>query len=268
MKRMFFALLLASSVTACTNPSTPAGHEGYVYEQPRMFGSGGFQGQLTGPSNYGFSFFRHQIINIDMRPTTYREQFKILAKDDLNVTVGVHAVLSLEKNSVKKVVEKYGGQDSYVRFVQKSFRTFVRSAIQPYTSKEIKQQRDLIAKSIETKLTTYLKDSPFKVHGIVVGNIDYPPVVAEAVEKKLAAEQLLAEKETQKAIAIKDAEIRIEEAKGIAAAQKIINETLTANYLQHEAINAQLKMASSPNHTTVYIPSGTNGIPLVGAIKP
>jgi hypothetical protein len=42
---------------------------------------------------------------------------------------------------------------------------------------------------------------------------------------------------------------------------------LTANYLQHEAIQAQLAMSKSPNHTTVYIPSGTNGIPLVKTIK-
>jgi hypothetical protein len=83
----------------------------------------------------------------------------------------------------------------------------------------------------------------------------------------LAAQQLLSEKKTQKEIAKSDAEIRVEEAKGIAAAQKIINETLTANYLQHEAINAQLKMAESPNHTTVYIPVGTNGIPLIKGAK-
>jgi len=232
MKKIIFALLTLTTISACSNPSTPAGNEGYIYEKPRLFGSGGYQGQMTGPSNYGFSFFRNEVINIDMRPTTNKELFKILAKDDLNVTVGVHAVLSLEKGSVKKVVEEYGGKDSYKRFVQKSFRTFVRSAIQPYTSKEIKQQRDLIGTIIETKLKNYLKSSPFKVHSVVVGNIDYPPVVGnidyppivvEAVEKKLAAEQLLVEKETQKAIAIKDAEIRVEEAKGIAAAQKIIN---------------------------------------------
>ncbi len=83
------------------------------------------------------------------------------------------------------------------------------------------------------------------------------------MEKKLAAQQLLEEKETQKEIMKKDAEIRIEEARGIAEAQKIINATLTPNYLQHEAIQAQLKMAESPNHTTVYIPVGTNGIPLI-----
>ena len=77
------------------------------------------------------------------------------------------------------------------------------------------------------------------------------------------AQQLLDEKKVQKEIAKRDAEIRIEEAKGIAESQKIINETLTPNYLQHEAIQAQREMANSPNHTTVYIPVGSNGMPIV-----
>lgn len=59
------------------------------------------------------------------------------------------------------------------------------------------------------------------------------------------------------------ADIRVVEAQGIARSQEIINATLTDKYLQHEAIQAQEKMAGSPNHTTIYIPSGQNGIPIV-----
>ena len=69
--------------------------------------------------------------------------------------------------------------------------------------------------------------------------------------------QQLVEVEQQKA------DIKITEAYGIARAQEIINATLTDRYLQHEAIQAQERMADSPNHTTIYIPSGQNGIPLV-----
>ncbi len=112
-------------------------------------------------------------------------------------------------------------------------------------------------------MENHLQGSPFKLVSLVVGNIDYPDVVAKAVENKLAAQQVLEEKKVQKDIAIRDAEIRIEEAKGIAEAQRIINATLTSNYLQHEAIQAQRTMANSPNHTTVYIPVGSNGIPIV-----
>jgi hypothetical protein len=59
------------------------------------------------------------------------------------------------------------------------------------------------------------------------------------------------------------AEIRVAEANGISRSQEIINATLTDKYLQHEAIVSQRDMANSPNHTTIYIPSGQNGIPLV-----
>lgn len=62
------------------------------------------------------------------------------------------------------------------------------------------------------------------------------------------------------------AEIRVQEAKGISESQQIINQTLTDKYLQHEAIQAQEHMADSPNHTTVYIPTGSNGIPMVKTV--
>jgi regulator of protease activity HflC (stomatin/prohibitin superfamily) len=139
----------------------------------------------------------------------------------------------------------------------------VRQSVQEYSSRELKAERDGIAATIEASLSSYLQSAPFEVVRLAVGNIDYPPIVSQAVEKKLAAKQLLEEKETQREIAQRDAEIRIEEAKGIAEAQKIINTTLTPNYLQHEAIQAQRSMASAPNHTTVYIPVGPNGLPLV-----
>lgn len=80
-------------------------------------------------------------------------------------------------------------------------------------------------------------------------------------EIKIKQTQQLVDVEKQKA------EIKVAEANGIAEAQKIINATLTDKYLQHEAISAQEKMASSPNHTTIYIPSGQNGIPLVKTLE-
>ncbi|QYJ95867.1 SPFH domain-containing protein [Shewanella spartinae] len=260
-------LPLAGGLSGCTNPNTPAGEEGYVFEKPRIFGAGGYRGTLIGPSNYGVSLWRNEVINIDMRPNTYTENFKILAKDDLNISFNFHAVIAIKSGTVKEVVEKYGAENWYVRFVRETFRTYVRDEVQRYDSVALKENRSEIAQAVSVKLKDYLKTSPFQLNNVIVGNINYPDIVAIAVEKKLAAQQLLSEKETQKEIAQKDAEIRIEEAKGIAQAQKIINETLTPNYLQHEAINAQLKMADSPNHTTVYIPVGTNGIPLIKGAK-
>jgi regulator of protease activity HflC (stomatin/prohibitin superfamily) len=258
-----FIVATALLSTACTNPETPAGHEGYVFEEPRVFGEGGFRGSIVGPGNYGPSLYRNRVINIDTRPSTHSEAFKILVRDDLNMGLRIHAVLGVKPDSAAQVVEKFGGSDWYLRFVKEPLRTIVRQSAQVYSSQELKAEREALGTTIHAQLSNYLEDTPFRIVRLAVGNIDYPDVVAKAVEKKLASRQLLQEKETQKEIASRNAEIRIEEAKGIAAAQKIINATLTANYLQHEAIEAQRSMADAPNHTTVYIPVGTNGLPLV-----
>ena len=250
-----------------TNPYTPAGNEGYVIESPRMFGNGGYKGNLKGPANYGISMWRNQVKNVDFRPKTYSEPFKILAKDELNMFFHFQSIIKVKLGSIKTVVEDFAGNSFYPRYIKEPLRAMVRKNVQPLLSREIKAKRKEIASAVTKELREYLKDTPFVLVSCVVGNIDYPAVVTQAVEKKLAAKQLLDEKTTQKEIAKKDAEIKIEEAKGIAEAQKIINTTLTANYLQHEAINAQLKMAASPNHTTVYIPSGANGIPLTGILN-
>ena len=67
-------LVAATLVSSgCTNPHTPAGHEGYVFEDPRVFGEGGFRGAVDGPGNYGFSAWRNRIVNVDTRPAADSE---------------------------------------------------------------------------------------------------------------------------------------------------------------------------------------------------
>lgn len=62
------------------------------------------------------------------------------------------------------------------------------------------------------------------------------------------------------------AEIQVAQAKGIAESQDIIKSTLTPAYLQYEAIEAQKSEVNSQNHTLIYIPSGSNGVPLVSTV--
>jgi hypothetical protein len=80
-------------------------------------------------------------------------------------------------------------------------------------------------------------------------------------EIRIRQQEQLIQVEKQKA------QIRVEEAKGIRDSQELINATLTDQYLQHEAIQAQKDMANSPNHTQIYIPVGNNGIPLVKTVE-
>lgn len=65
-------------------------------------------------------------------------------------------------------------------------------------------------------------------------------------------------------VAHQNALIEVARAKGIKRAQQIINRTLTPLYVQHEAIQAELRLAGSQHaNTVIYIPVGANGVPLV-----
>lgn len=69
-------------------------------------------------------------------------------------------------------------------------------------------------------------------------------------------------------VAEQQKQITIVQAQGIASSQKIINDTLTNQYLQYLAISAQKDEINSPNHTVIYVPSGDNGIPMVQTVNP
>lgn len=265
----FLGMLTLMFLVGCgfSNPHTPQGHEGYVKENPRIFGQGGFEKVLVGPSNNGFSFFRYEVENVDMRTKTYNEGFKILMQDKLNMGISVQLVASLKKGSIKTVIEDFGGNELYKRSIQKVFRSTVRDAVRKYTSGELKENRETIRLSVSSAMEGYLKDKPVILERIVVGNIDFPDSVTAKIEERLAKAEEEKVMDIKNRIAEKQALIRITEAKGIAAAQKIIDKSLTNNYLQFEAIQAQKKMADSPNHTTIYIPVGNNGIPIMRISK-
>ena len=84
--------------------------------------------------------------------------------------------------------------------------------------------------------------------------------------EKLATTQKLEQKKTEIEIERRDAERRFVQAEGIAKSMDVINQKLTGQYLQHEAIEAQKMMVGSPNHTTIYIPVGPMGVPLVSVL--
>ena len=66
---------------------------------------------------------------------------------------------------------------------------------------------------------------------------------------------------TLEVVAVKDAEIAIEAARGQAEAQRLISSTLTERFLQYQSIMAQRELSSARSSTVVYIPLGVSGVP-------
>ncbi len=257
-----------NSVAWLTNPYTPPGHEGYMMHKPLIFGSANYEGSQQGPAARGISW-RVYVANIDMRPQTHSEDFKILAKDNLEIHFAVHARIKPHDGSVKDIIEKFS-DEWYTRIVQEPFRTYVRDSVKDYTSWQANENREKMAAYIAHELNVLLKGGTFDVQQVVVGNIQYPDLVKQQIEQKLAKQQELERKDTEIEIAKKEALKRIAEADGTRKVQDMINATLTPSYLQYKAIEAYKELLDSqnPNKTIVLVPMSPNGMGLPLVLSP
>lgn len=260
---------IGSMFVGCANRETPEGHEGYVYEEPIVFGQKHFVTTQTGPTSTGFQW-RNYVVNVDMRPQTYSAVYKILTADNLNISFESNARISLRPGSVQDVVERFGSTEWYKKNVEKQYMAEVRRRVREHNAYDVKGNAVAIADAVLTALRLQYKTSPIVFETMDIGNIDYPASVNRQIEAKLAAQQELERQEIQKLIAEREAEIEVIEARGIAGAQEIINKTLTREYLQWKAIEAYKELAQSNNSTFIIVPTSTNGtgMPLIINTRP
>ena len=263
-----------------SNPVTPAGYVGYL-TRGAIFGHERFVGVQTGPTSSGRGWLL-RVINVSVTPYTYDEDFSgsetVLSSDSLKIAFRVHLVWRVRPDRVKQFVESFSTlhpndsadrvvEVAYHNFLREPLRTYARDEVQKYKGLEIKDNIARIGDTLTARVLKLTDDTPFEVRSIVVGNIQYPSEVVDAVSRKLAATQELERKNTEIEIAKREKEKRIIEAEGIAQATQIISQRLTGAYLQYEAIKAQQATVNSPNHTTIYIPVGPMGVPIVGNLN-
>lgn len=260
-----------------SNPKTDAGYVGYL-TRGAVFGQTTFVGLQDGPTSPGRGWLL-RVHNASITPYSIPEKFvgdaAVLSKDNMQVAFNVHVVWKIKKEMAREFFEKYATLNdhkgdtplltgAYNDFLKENVRNFSRSEVQKYNGLDIKDKIDQISHDIQARVEKYAAGTPFHIMSVVVGNIQYPATVAEAVALKMKTTQDLERFNTEIEIEKKKKEKRIVEAEGIAKAMEIIQAKLTNQYLQHEAIEAQKMMVGSPNHTTVYIPVGPMGVPIVG----
>lgn len=262
------------------NPTTPPGYVGYV-TRGALVGQARFYGLQAGPTSTGLGWLL-DVINVSVTPYTYDEDFtgdnSVMSADSLKIAFRVHLVWRVIPDRVKDFIERYSTlrpgdspdrivEVAYANFVREPLRTYARDEVQKYKGLDIKDNITPIGETITKRVRELTENTPFEVRSVVVGNIQYPPEVADSVSRKLAAVQDLERKATEIQITEREKEKRVIEAEGIAKATEIISQRLTSAYLQYEAIKAQQEMIQSNNHTTVYIPVGPMGVPIVGNLN-
>ena len=283
---VFMAVAFASVVwlLGSHNPYTPAGYVGYL-TKGAIFGQSRFHGVQHGPTSPGRSWLL-DVTNVSVTPYTYTEEFSgehsVLSRDNLKISFAVHTVWRVDDTRIPLFMERFSTtvtngdaekspdaivKVAYGHFVREPLRTFARDEVQRRNGLSVKDDLIAIGDGVQRRIQAYARTSPFVISSVVVGNVQYPSEVADAVARKLAATQELERKDTEIAIERKERTKREVQAAGIASAMQIIRGQLSALYIQHEAIEAQKLMVNSPNHTTVYIPVGADGRAADGHVR-
>jgi regulator of protease activity HflC (stomatin/prohibitin superfamily) len=268
-------------LTGSRNPVTPAGYVGYL-TKGAVIGKTRFYGVQRGPVSPGRTWLL-DVTNVSITPYTYTEAFTgddaVLSRDNLKIAFGVHTVWRIDDTQIPMFMERFSTTVSslatetdpdalvkvaYAHFVKEPLRTFARDEVQRRNGLDVKEALIPIGDAVLARIRQYSAGSPFIISSVVVGNVQYPAEIADAVSRKLAATQELQRKDTEIEIERKERVKREVQAQGIANSMQIIRGQLSSMYIQHEAIEAQKLMVNSPNHTVVYIPVGPMGVPLTG----
>ncbi|MCK4891939.1 MAG: prohibitin family protein [Candidatus Pacebacteria bacterium] len=186
-----------------------------------------------------------------------------LTSEGLTVKLDITVFYHLVEDSSSDVFKELG-----INYQEKIIRPEIRSAIREvvagYDSKSIySDKRDEIINTIRQKMTDNIEPRGIAIEQVLLRNVILPAKLDASIQEKLQAQQesqrydFILEKEK------KEAERKRIEAEGQRDAQKTINESLTAEYLNYMYIR-ELK----DREGTIYVPTNPdNGMPMFKGIQ-
>jgi len=180
-----------------------------------------------------------------------------LTKEGLSVGLDLTALYHLNEENASDVYKELG-----IKYDEKIIRPVIRTAIRDvvagYDAKEMySNKREEAALKIKEQVQRELDDRGIVLEDMLLRDVRLPENLAKSIQEKLQAEQSTQKYDFLLQTEKKEKERKIIEAEGQRDAQKIINESLSTNYLYYQYINT-LK----DRQGTIYVPtSPTTGMP-------
>jgi len=202
------------------------------------------------------------IVSYNTQWQTFTENVAILTKDELHINLRVSVTLRPIEAELPEL-ELEVGRDYYNNVVRPEFVSLTRNIFSNYQYSVVSPKSPEIEEAIFKGLVESVKGKHLEFDNVTVDHIIYPTVVTSAVNRKLAVEQDIKQKDYEIEIAEKEAEIQRIRARGQRDAQKIIDSGLTKIYLQYKALEVQEKLSTSNNAKFYFIPLGKDGLPII-----
>ncbi len=181
-----------------------------------------------------------------------------LTKEGLSVDLDMTVLYHLDEQKASDIYREVG-LDYESKIIRPEIRSAIREIIAQYETKDIySEKREEAAQRINDKLKENLGPRGIVLEQVLLRNVKLPANLANAIQEKLQAEQEAEKYDFILTKEKKEKERKIIAAEGQEESQKIINKSLTNNYLYYLYIS-ELKDRKG----TIYVPiSASTGMPL------
>lgn len=135
------------------------------------------------------------------------------------------------------IYQQIGDEQAIItKIINPAVEEVLKAVMAQYTAEEIITKRGEVKAGVDTALTERLRTYRIGVDDISLVHVHFSKRFSDAVEAKQVAEQEAKRAEFVAQKANKDAEVMINLARGEAEAQRLIQQTLTKDLLQKQAI--------------------------------
>ncbi|MEP0984995.1 prohibitin family protein [Ekhidna sp.] len=193
------------------------------------------------------------------------ETMDVLDKNGLSISVDVTVRFHPKYDAIGTIQENFRG-DYIQRLVIPEARSTVRQVMGRYTAEEIySTKRPEVEAAIkeETRMVLGSPGNEVEMKSLLIRSIKLPEQIKTAIENKLKQEQEALAYEFRLDREKSEAERKRIAAEGEAAANKIINSSLTDELLKMRGIEATMNIANSPNSKVIVIGGADGGLPLI-----
>jgi len=182
----------------------------------------------------------------------------VLTKEGLDVTLDLTVLYRLEESKASDVFKEFG-LEYRDRIIRPIIRSAIRQVVAEFDAKDIySEKREEVTQKLREILVSELGPHGITLEEVLLRDVKLPDRLTQSIQEKLSSEQEAQRYEFVLQTAKKEADRKRIEAEGQRDAQRIINESLTQNYLNFKYIESLKDRAG-----TIYVPvNPTNGLPL------
>lgn len=198
----------------------------------------------------------------NVRRQQFSDTINVLTVDGLTVGVRYSVRYYLDKDTLPLLHQRVG-PDFVNVVVRPEIRSVMRMVFGQYKPEEIYATQKAIQERISMLSKTHLEARFIALDDVPIEAMTLPTRISEAIETKLAQQQVDEGYVFRLSIAAKEADRKRIESEGIRIYNDTVNRSLNPAVLAWQGILATQELAKSPNAKVVVIGAGKNGLPLI-----